>query len=115
MLKELWGDGIAANAEELSERRKRVQDRVAHWFSEFEVKNEVLIRMIMDVDEYASLRLGMVDEFKSCTTEELLPQGKKGSGLIRLGQLWTAEVYVTRYFMEWVELLGDKGTKVQKM
>ena len=68
----------------------------------------------MDTHEYAALRLGVVDEFKPLSTDELLKQGKRGSGALKFGILWTAEVYVVRG-KDFTELLGNKGTKVQKL
>jgi hypothetical protein len=117
MLKELWGEGIAADDKEISERIRRVSSKIADWFAEFESKNEVLVRIILDVDEYAALRLGMGDEFKACDAEKLLSQKGKYGGPkpLMFGTLWTAEVYVVRHSMEWVELTGLNGTKIQKL
>jgi hypothetical protein len=112
VLKELWGDGVAVDAVELVERQKRVGSKIADWFAEFEKNNEVLVRMVMNVDEFASLRLAMRDEFKNVTIDEMVESGRRG-GPLKMGTLWTAEMFVAN--LEWVELLGDQGKKIQKI
>jgi 5'-deoxynucleotidase YfbR-like HD superfamily hydrolase len=114
MLKELWDDGIAIEENGTSARRRRVSDKVADWFKEFESNGEVLIRILLNADEYACLRLGMLNEFKALCPEDLIKQTIKGRGPICFGKVWTADIFVCQS-LEWVELLGDKGTKIQKM
>ena len=110
MLTELWD---AAGSTE--ERCKRVSSKIADWFAEYESKGEILVRIFTGTDEFSALCLAMKDEFVTCLSEELLEQGKKGHGAIKIGVLWTAEVFVIRADMSWVELLGNKGTKMQKV
>jgi hypothetical protein len=108
MLKEMWDKAPEGTAKDV------VSHEIADWFAEFEKNFEVLTRMTMDVDEFSALRLAFSDEFETATAFEIIESRRKG-GPLKMGRLWTAEVFVSRSSLEWVELLGDKGTKVQKI
>lgn len=112
MLKELWGN--PKTSEEIVESRKRTSGVIADWFAGFEKNSELLSRIVMDSQEFASLRLAMGPEFESSTASELIEDGfrRNNTRSIKMGVLWTAEVYVT-LGLEWVELVGSKGMKVQ--
>ena len=114
MLKELWGNPVTPD--EIAESRKRTSGGIADWFAEFEKNNEVLARSVMDSHEFACLRLAMGDEFNSLTASELIESSRcrNNTQSIKMGVLWTAEVYVTPG-LEWVELTGLNGTKIQKL
>ena len=114
MLKELWGNPVMPD--EIAESRKRTSGGIADWFAEFEKNNEVLVRIVMDSHEFACLRLAMGDEFNSLTGSELIESSRRRNNThsIKMGVLWTAEVYVTPD-LEWVELTGLNGTKIQKL
>jgi hypothetical protein len=114
MLKEIWGNPVTPD--EITESRNRTSSVIADWFAELEKNNEVLARIVMDSQEFASLRLAMGDEFKSSTASELIESSccRNNTKSIKMGVLWTAEVYVTPG-LEWVELMGLNGTKIQKL
>jgi predicted DNA-binding protein (UPF0251 family) len=108
MLKEMWDKAHKGTAKDV------VRHEIDDWFAEFEKNFEVLTRMIMDVDELAALRLAFPDEFQTASASEMIESGRKG-GPLKMGRLRTAVVFASRNSLEWVELLGDKGTRVQKI
>jgi len=115
MLKHTWGKPEGPN--ETAEKRRVVSGMIADWFAEFQKREEVLVRIVLDTEEYAALRLAMEDEFKSSSAAELVSAVKERSGEapLKMGSLWTAEVFVSRHRKDAIELLGDLGTNAQKL
>jgi len=115
MLSHTWGNPDGPN--ETAEKREVVSGMIADWLAEFEKRNEVMVRIVLDTEEYAALRLAMQDEFKSCSAAELVSAARvrNSASLLKMGSLWTAEVFVSQHRKDVIELLGALGTNVQKL
>lgn len=108
MISKIWNEAPREQA------KKLVSSKVADWFAEYEKNGEILVRIVMNADEYAALILSMGSEIEILSSEEIL-EGNGGSSSLKMGRIWTADVFATRDSVEWIELLGDKGTKIQKI